>query len=88
VPANRSNTTHRPIANYKELLATRNNTTTIRLIARTEGAAETMGVANVEEDTETKEAIEEDITETVDTKHPVRNVATFVRSQAAGQPNI
>jgi hypothetical protein len=74
VPTNHSNITHRPIANRKELLATRNNTTTIRLIARTEGAAETIGVANVEEDTETEEAIKEDIAETVDTKHPVRNV--------------
>ena len=82
MPVNHSNITHRPIANRKELLATRNNTTIIRLITRIEGAAETIGVANVEEDTETEEAIEEDIAETVDTKHPVRNVTIFVRSQA------
>jgi hypothetical protein len=88
VPVNYSNITHRLIANHKELLATRNNTTTIRPIAPIEGAAETIDVANVKEGIKTKEAIKEDIAETVDTKHPVKNVTIFIRSQAASQLSI
>jgi hypothetical protein len=82
VPINYSNIIYRLIANHKELLATRNNITIIRPITPIEGTVETIDVANIKKGIKTKEAIKEDIIKTINTKHLIKNVIIFIRSQA------